>query len=254
MTDYTLEKEYKVVTSDLVNVFITSNITSFTSEKRFDKSLTVSDLKSKLEMIMGGSALVMKINVFDKEDKVICSLENDNALLGSYPVDDGCRLHVEDNSRVKGEFENTAAVEKFELSKDEYAKKTDTVAAFLKKNKLGKYNEEEMAELAKQKEEREAEEKRTAVEGGMVDGARCEVAVAGQLHRRGAVRFAGNVHFQPGWWVGVEYDEPTGKNDGSVGGKRYFTCQAKYGGFVKPNCVKVGDFPVEDLDFSDGEM
>lgn len=246
--------EYKVVTGDLVSVYITSNITSFTSEKRFDKSLTVSDLKSKLEMITGGSAMAMQIAVFDKDDKVICNLDNDNALFGSFPVDNGCRLHVEDNSRIKGEFENTAAVEKFELSKEEYAKKEDTVAAFLKKNKLGKYNEEEMAELAKQKEEREAEEKRTAVEGGMVEGARCEVTVAGQLNKRGTIRFSGNVHFQPGWWVGVEYDEPSGKNDGSVGGKRYFTCQAKYGGFVKPNAAKVGDFPVEDLDFSDGEM
>merc|ERR1711892_1553687 len=162
------------------NVNITSNITSFTSEKRFDKALTVSDLKSKLEMITGGSALAMKITVFDKDDKVICNLDNDNSLFGSYPVDDGCRLHIEDNSRVKGEFENTAAVDKFELSKEE-------------------------------------EEKKKAVDGGMVEGARCEVAVPGQLHRRGTIRFSGNVHFQPGWWVGVEYDEPSGKNDGSVG-------------------------------------
>ena len=128
------------------------------------------------------------------------------------------------------------------------------MAAYLKRNKLGKYNEEEMADLAKQKEEREAEEKKKAVDGGMVEGARCEVAVPGQLHRRGTVRHSGDVHFQPGRWVGVEYDEPSGKNDGSVGGKRYFTCQAKYGGFVKPASVTVGDFPVEDLDFSDGEM
>jgi len=246
--------EYQVITADLVNVFITSNITSFTSEKRFDKSLTVSDLKSKLEMISGGSALTMKITVFNKDDKMICKLEDNNALLGSYPVDDGCRLHIEDSSKAKGEFENTANVEKFELSKEEYEKKEDTVAAFLKRNKLGKYNEEEMADLAKQKELKEAGEEKKAVDSGMVEGARCEVSVPGQLAKRGTIKFSGKVHFQPGWWVGVQYDEPTGKNDGSVGGQRYFTCQPKYGGFVKPNSVTVGDFPEEDLDFSDGEM
>jgi tubulin-folding cofactor B len=53
-------------------------------------------------------------------------------------------------------------------------------------------------------------------------------------------RFVGSVHFQPGMWVGVQYDEPTGKNDGSVGGTRYFTCQQKYGGFVRPNVMEVG--------------
>lgn len=246
--------QFTVITADMVNVFITSNITMMRSEKRFVKSLSIGELKNKLEMITGASSASMKITVFNKDDKEVCSLADDTKMLGSYPVDNGHRLEVTDNSKVAGEFENTAAVDKFELSKEDYSKRRDTVQSYLKNNKMGKYNEEEMADLAAEKIKQEEEEKKLIDDTGIVDGARCQVTVAGSSKRRGTIKFVGNVHFQPGWWVGVQYDEPNGKNDGSVGGQRYFTCQNKYGGFVKPAKVEAGDFPEEELDFSDGEM
>jgi tubulin-specific chaperone B len=48
-------------------------------------------------------------------------------------------------------------------------------------------------------------------------GSRCEVDVGDTgLKKRGVVRFAGLTKFGGGGvWVGVEYDEPLGKNDGT---------------------------------------
>lgn len=57
--------------------------------------------------------------------------------------------------------------------------------------------------------------------------------------RRGVVRFAGQTHFSVGEWVGVELEEKTGKNDGSVQGRHYFDCPMEYGMFVKPIMVTV---------------
>lgn len=41
------------------------------------------------------------------------------------------------------------------------------------------------------------------------------------------------VQFAAGDWIGIELDQPEGKNDGSVNGVRYFDCQENHGLFVK---------------------
>ena len=93
---------------------------------------------------------------------------------------------------------------------------------------------------------------------GMEVGQRCEVQPGS---RRGVVRFVGEIPglASGGVWVGVEFDEPMGKTDGTVvlsGGqtKRYFEAMAKHGSFIRGKNVQIGDFPERDIfDDSDEE-
>ncbi|CAH7681374.1 expressed protein [Phakopsora pachyrhizi] len=56
---------------------------------------------------------------------------------------------------------------------------------------------------------------------------------------KGLVAFVGTTEFAAGTWVGLILDSPNGKNDGSVNGKRYFTCRSSCGMFVRPSQVSL---------------
>jgi tubulin-folding cofactor B len=90
--------------------------------------------------------------------------------------------------------------------------------------------------------------------------ARCRLLAANQsensIERRGIVKFVGPVPEIPGIgaWVGIALDEPTGKNDGTVKGTRYFECGVNCGVIVRPGRVEVGDFDVIDEFGSDEEF
>ncbi|KAI1302382.1 Tubulin-folding cofactor B [Halotydeus destructor] len=145
--------------------------------------------------------------------------------------------------------EGVPDVPKFELDDEAYAQRGDSVRAFKERNKLGRFDEE--AAKRKQLEEMEQAKLDDEAASCMKVGDRCEVQVTGHPSRRGTVRYIGKTQFKPGTWTGVQFDEPLGKNDGSVAGVKYFECPPKYGSFVKPTDVRVGDFPEEEIDFDE---
>lgn len=69
------------------------------------------------------------------------------------------------------------------------------------------------------------------------------------LTNRGEVQYVGKVpDMGEGYFVGIQLDEPFGKNNGTFNGVKYFECLAKYGIFVRPDEINVGDYPELDID------
>jgi tubulin-specific chaperone B len=158
-------------------------------------------------------------------------------------------------------FTDISSVEKYQMPETQYEQLSDTVLAWKKKQKLGRFDPntksaKEMVEERRLKDEDEIKKK------GIEIGMRCRVGRDDT--RRGVVRFVDEIVGLGGEretgcrWVGVELDEPVGRNNGSAkieieGGaqesKRVFECKDKFGVFVRPEKVEVGDWPpLDDLE------
>ncbi|KAF9528935.1 CAP Gly-rich domain-containing protein [Crepidotus variabilis] len=230
--------------SGVVNVFVISPDTH--SERRIDPHLTVEALKGKLESITGIPVSNQSLTLLASESdpRVVAHLSDDSKKLGFYGIADWQVIKVVDtdpSTSFTGQLTDVSQVYKFEITDSEYAKRQDSVLAYKQRNKVGRFAD------------KPAEEE-TATSEDIPAGARCEVeSTEPGLKKRGTVRFFGQTKFGKGTWVGVEYDEPFGKNDGSVQGERYFSCRQNYGVFVRPDKLKVGDFPPEELNLEDDE-
>ena len=171
-------------------------------------------------------------------------------------------LHIIDidpnSSSADGWLEDVSKVQKYEISEEDYNARENTYRKFkeqkLKEDPTWTLQKEIAKRSGKEYKEPQQDPEFQAKEAEAVKpGMRCEVFPGG---KRGEVMYVGKCEGLPlGFWVGVKYDEPIGKNDGQVKGKRYFECAPKYGGMVRPANLKVGDFPPvdDDIDFSDSE-
>ncbi|EGD78659.1 hypothetical protein PTSG_01638 [Salpingoeca rosetta] len=229
----------------VVTLLVSGSTAKVHAEKRFNKSDTLGDVKGKLELVVGIPAASMRLKLKDETGNNVCTMEGDDTMLGAFPVRDFMSLFVEntDPSATVGEFDDVSKVKKFELTEEEYETRRGTVREFKEKMKLGRFD----PEYQKQLEEAQKEEEDMVKAMKVGDRCECDTTKGTQ---RGTVRFIGPTEFKEGLWIGVQLDEPFGKNDGSVKGVRYFSCPPKYGAFLKPKAVRVGDYPEEDIGLS----
>ncbi|KAI2631930.1 CAP Gly-rich domain-containing protein [Hypoxylon sp. NC1633] len=219
------------------------------SERRITPSWSITQLKRKLEPVTGipPSSQRISLRTASKDTIAVEAVDEDSTPLSHFPLAAYAELHIIDTRPVSArvDFNDTSGVDKYVMPTDEYEKKSDSVLAWKKAEKLGRFNPEAPT-LEKAKIDAFASEIRNR---GIEVGKRCRVG--GDDSRRGEVKYVGEVKEIPGSigaWIGIHLDEPVGKNDGSIGGTRYWGAESdlKHGVFVRPERVEVGNWPVLD--------
>ncbi|KIV99112.1 uncharacterized protein PV09_09208 [Verruconis gallopava] len=232
------------------------------SERRVNPSWTIAHFKSRLEPITGIPSAAQKLTLRTASHDAIAieAASEEQTQLAAFGLQPYAELSVVD-TRPPGariDFNDVSSVEKYVMPEAEYEARKDSVLAWKKAQKLGRFDPNAPT-LEQQKIhalEREVEER------GITLNARCQLLPSSDS-RRGTVSYVGAVPEIPGGlgpWVGITLDEPTGKNDGSIVDKatgetkRYFECKPKHGVFVRPERVEVGDFPNLDDDLMGSDM
>ncbi|KAK0706837.1 CAP Gly-rich domain-containing protein [Lasiosphaeria miniovina] len=230
-----------------VPLYVVSEYSS--SERRITPSWSIAHLKTKMEPITGIPPSCQRVFLKTSSSERIPVEANDEeaVYLQSFPLIPYAELHIVDTrpASAKPNFSSAVGVEKYVMPEEEYEKKSDSVLSWKKEQKLGRFDpnapSHEQAKIEAISQEIKAR--------GIAVGKRCRVGANDT--RRGEIKYVGEVKEIPGSlgsWVGVDLDEPVGKNDGSIGGTRYWgeASELKRGVFVRPERVEVGDWPVMD--------
>lgn len=224
-----------------------------TSERRVNPSWTISHLKAKLEPITGIAPALqtLTLRLPDQLDgTAISSEDEDRTEIGFWSFPAYAELHVTSLDPALGvAIPPSSSVPKYEMPVETYTSLPDTVLAYKKTHQIGRFD----PRAPELKEKKVADLWKEIEMGEIVIGARCILHPS--TTRRGSVAYIGPIPEIPGIgpWVGVKLDEPVGKNDGTVGGKRYFQCEAQYGIFVRPERIQVGDWKELGLEEDDDE-
>jgi tubulin-folding cofactor B len=227
----------------IVKVTLTHSISkTVVPEKRYGLTQTIEQIKANLATHFPTPAEYMRLDLKNDKGVTVEVGMQDEKLLGYYQCRDDFIIHVIDLQPAPNaqEFEDVSKVEKFEISEEAYGKREDNLRAFRERMLA-----QQRAALGDAAPKELCDESYKEAAEAMKVGDRCQVSPGDRL---GEVTYVGRVDgLKAGYWIGVRFDEPVGKGDGTVKGRRFFECNPQYGGFLRPEQVTVGDFPAEEF-------
>jgi len=239
-----------------------SNLKARFMELRLDRHMTVERVKEKLRTHCGTGSQFMHLTLMNECNQVMADMTDDSLKLGYFSPMNGWTIHITDldphSLAANGGLEDVSLVQKYEISEEDYLKRDDNFRKWKEQKLAADPSWTMQKQIKRQQDDRmkrldpsfvpEPEKQKVEDDEHMADlvaamkvDDRCEINPGG---KRGAVKFIGKIPaIAPGYWVGVQYDEPVGKNDGTVKGARLFSCPPNFGGFLRPDKVTVGDYP-----------
>ncbi|CEP61840.1 Alf1p LALA0_S04e01904g [Lachancea lanzarotensis] len=191
-----------------------------------------SDMELRFEFGDGSSETVaapgIKIGPFGK------ALKQAPTLIHITDVNIGSLAHELAQDFARSENDSNSSSKHFTLSDEDYKNRKNSVLQWKKDQGLGSYDPQYRAKLDQEKQRQEESMR------GLTLNERCQVSSNNStLERRGWLRYVGSLPQSGGLWCGIEFDEPCGKNDGTLNGEVIFgPVKPFYGGFVKPTTVK----------------
>lgn len=214
-------------------------------EKRYGLAQSIDSIKANVYSHFGTPAEHCRLELYDERDVLVERAMSDEKLLGYYQCKDFYRIHVVDlqPAITLDNYDDVTNVEKYEMTEGDWLRRPDNVRHY-KERMLAQQRAQMVADgidpppmLDDDSFQEEAAKIKI--------GDRCKCSPGDRL---GEVVYVGRIQaLKPGYYVGVQFDEPVGKSDGSVKGIRIFECAPLYGGILRPNQVEVGDFPVADI-------
>lgn len=248
--------QYSQLPEDTVAIIMThSNLPTKHLDLRFDLHATVADMKERFRLHIGTPVDHQKL-MHLRGERNMGELSDNSRMLGYYRIESGDVIHIVDTDPYSlsrgGGLTDVSLVEKYRMSDETYEQRRGTVREFIRDQrkkdptyKLPPKGGSNQGFVSMKKEDNNGPPPGPESVSGIEVGMRCEVMPGA---RRGVVRFVGEIEsLKSGHWVGVQFDEPVGKSNGTVKGVKIFECPEHYGGFVRGDKVSVGDFPEIDL-------